>query len=332
MRDTSHISRRDRVLLTERRGFTLVEMTISLGIIAILMVSLGTVVALAGRAVTSSTSGSTAASATARTAVDMITSDLQIALTITEQTSNAVTFTVPARGADVSPEKIRYAWDGVSGHPLTRAYNNGAAVSIADNVMSLNLTYLTKTVSGMSAPPATTSDEQLLASHDGGTGTNIKGRQLTGSSYPGQFFIPTFPTGTVTWGVTRIRIMTTVAAGSPSGNMNIALYAADTNHLPTGGALACGTINTSLLSSSIYRWMDVVLPSPIYGLSTSQGLLIVPTVGTSNGLGTVAYDSTASTSVATFGSTGTSNSGSTWTASSGTNGLQVYIYGTFSTQ
>jgi prepilin-type N-terminal cleavage/methylation domain-containing protein len=329
MRDRSHIPRRGAMCITQS-GFTLIETAISLGIIGILMVSLGSVVALAGRAVTTSTTGSTAASATARTAVDMITSDLEVALTITEQTPTAVTFTVPARGADVSPETMRYAWDGIAGHPLTRKYNSGSAVSIADNVTSLNLTYLTKSVAGMSPPPATTSAEQLLASHDGGTGSNIKPTQPTKTAYPGEYFMPTFPNGTVTWGVTRIKLMATVAFGSPSGNMNVALYAADTNHLPTGSALAAGTIDISQLSNSGYQWFNIVLPSPLYGLPVSQGLVVVATVGTSNGLGEIAYDSTAGTSVAAMGWTTTANTGTTWTALTGTTGLQMYIYGTVS--
>jgi prepilin-type N-terminal cleavage/methylation domain-containing protein len=128
-----------------RPAFTLVEMLVSLSIISIVMLALGSVVVLAGRALTTATSGSASQAALARSAIDMMTSDLEVAISITEQTSTAVTVTVPPRGADISPETIRYAWDGVAGHSLTRQYNSGAALSIADNVTTLNFQFLTRT-------------------------------------------------------------------------------------------------------------------------------------------------------------------------------------------
>src|ERR1700712_5445393 len=104
------------------RGMTLIEMTMSLLISSVLMVALGSSVMIASRAIPSSSTPIDTASTTAE-GLDRLMSELMFAKTVTELTSTAVTFTVADRNADAIDETIRYAWDGIAGHPLTRQYN-----------------------------------------------------------------------------------------------------------------------------------------------------------------------------------------------------------------
>lgn len=65
--------------------------------------------------------------------------DIQLAQSFSENTTTAVTFTVPDRNGDNNPETIRYAWSGNAGDPLTRQYNSGAVVTVAENVHTFHI-------------------------------------------------------------------------------------------------------------------------------------------------------------------------------------------------
>ena len=129
-------------------GFTLIEMLVSIAIMTVLVTGIASAIMLATRAAEGA--GQPAALAEASRVVDQITAELAVALSFSERTNIAVTFTVPDRDSDEAPETIRYAWSGVAGHPLTRTYNGGATQPIAQNVHHFNVTYLLKSL----APPA----------------------------------------------------------------------------------------------------------------------------------------------------------------------------------
>ena len=168
-----------------RAGFTLIEMLLSLTIVSVITVACGSVIALAARSVAGSADTSTTSrSAALRRAADQISSELATALVVSASTANSITFTVPPRNGDLLPETISYAWAG-AGQPITRQYNGGVAVSIADNVQNFNLSYLTKL---SAAPPPVESAEQLLASY---VGAANGWTDMTTSSWECQYFNPT---------------------------------------------------------------------------------------------------------------------------------------------
>ena len=78
----------------------------------------------------------TVASETGRL-LDLMTRDLRLALSFSERTPTAVTFTVPDRDGDGDTETIRYAWETPDGDPatngvapLTMKYNEADAIVI----------------------------------------------------------------------------------------------------------------------------------------------------------------------------------------------------------
>ena len=141
--------------LTRRRGFTLAELVVSMVVMSILMVGLGSAILIASHALPERNT-STDALLEASDVVDGMVGELNCALAFTERSATAVEFTVADRNGDLAPETIRYAWSGVAGNPLTREYNNGSAVTIAQDVHSFKLAYLLNTIEESSEPTAPT--------------------------------------------------------------------------------------------------------------------------------------------------------------------------------
>ncbi|MDP6543811.1 MAG: hypothetical protein QGH60_07440 [Phycisphaerae bacterium] len=135
-------SRRDR-----RRawGFSMMEAVVSVGVTATLMGGMISVMSIASKA---SYNNSEAAENTyqARDTITQITTDLSLAESFTERTSTTAAFKVPDRNGDGLSESVRYVWSGDAGGTLTRQYNGGTIVTIAEDVHHFNLGYITKVV------------------------------------------------------------------------------------------------------------------------------------------------------------------------------------------
>ncbi|HOW18326.1 MAG TPA: prepilin-type N-terminal cleavage/methylation domain-containing protein [Phycisphaerae bacterium] len=130
---------------SRRRGLTLVELVAGLSITAILLLATLSAVTLATRAMPGQ-GDAVATALDSAAAIDMLTADLQYDTSYTEQSENAVTFSVADRNGDQLPETIRYAWSGTPGEPLTRTYNGGPAVRLVDQVREFSLQYEDKLV------------------------------------------------------------------------------------------------------------------------------------------------------------------------------------------
>ena len=126
-------------------GFTLLEMILGLTIMAILLGAMVASIAIATRCVDDQ-SGPAAQTMTAAGALEEINADLSLALRFTERTPGAVTFVVPDRNGDGADETLRYAWSGPPEYQLTRQYNGGPAVVVAEDAQHFNLAYGLKTV------------------------------------------------------------------------------------------------------------------------------------------------------------------------------------------
>ncbi len=126
-------------------GHTLIELLLSVAIMAVLMGAMVISLAVASRALDD---GAGPAGQTRRAAgiVEDMDADLAMALSFTERTPQAVTFTVPDRDGDANSETIRYSWTGPDDGRLLRRVNGGPAVAIAQDVRHFNLTYQLKTI------------------------------------------------------------------------------------------------------------------------------------------------------------------------------------------
>ncbi len=116
-----------------RSGSTLAEMMVALVSASALMVGTASAIFVAVQG-TDTSNTPTSATIDGSVALNDVLSELEFALSFSEQSATAITFTVPDRDGDSNPETIRYAWSGTPGDPLTRQYNGGTAANVAVNV------------------------------------------------------------------------------------------------------------------------------------------------------------------------------------------------------
>lgn len=122
-------------------GYSLMETVISLTSASMLMAGMATSIFVALKSTNVLEGNSQAGLDTTSLLADM--AEVRFALTVSEQTAHAMTFTIADRPSDenTAPETIRYAWSGVSGDPLTWQYNSGATHNMADSVEDFSIGY-----------------------------------------------------------------------------------------------------------------------------------------------------------------------------------------------
>ncbi len=127
------------------RAFTLIEMVISISIVSIIILGMGSALLIAIRALPDAGNAADATIAASEVA-EQLAAELRFAVTFAERTAAIVEFTVADRNGDMASEVIRYAWSGSAGDPLTRQYNGGGIVDIVENVYELQFDHHIKTV------------------------------------------------------------------------------------------------------------------------------------------------------------------------------------------
>ena len=127
-----------------RAGHTLAELAVATVAVSILLAGMGSAIFVTLHAARPGSVPSNAICGSA--AVEEIAGELRSAVSFSQRSATSVQFTVADRNGDASAETIRYAWSGTPGDPLTREYNGGNVVGFVENVNSLGLGYVVKTV------------------------------------------------------------------------------------------------------------------------------------------------------------------------------------------
>ena len=130
-----------------RAGHTLIELVMAMGLAAMLMGGLASTIYISSRALDGAGSAPVQTLSAAET-MDDVMADLQYALSFSERTANAVTFQVPDRDGDDSPETIRYSWSGTPGDPLLMEYNGSAPAVLVNDVQQFDLAGGLRTMTG----------------------------------------------------------------------------------------------------------------------------------------------------------------------------------------
>ncbi|MBK7403696.1 MAG: prepilin-type N-terminal cleavage/methylation domain-containing protein [Phycisphaerales bacterium] len=303
------------------RGFTLIEMVISMAVTTIIMLACASVMVLAARAAQNGMgSGSQVGRVLqAKQAADMIVADVETATTIREQTLTAVTLVVPDRDGDGSPETIRYAWGGVVGDDLTRTYNGTTSV-LAANVSRFSLDHVLR-VAAAGSPVSNTL--RVISANIADTGILLSQYSVTSSNWIAERFTPTLPKGTSSWSVDGVRLYAR-RNGSNTGALKVGLYAADALGRPTGAALGTGSLDITTVGLTP-GWVDIAV-SGASSLDPSAAIVLV--VGTADAAPGYVYYDTVSLDLSKLYSV-SSNGGSSWSLPLSTSALEFTTYGSY---
>jgi prepilin-type N-terminal cleavage/methylation domain-containing protein len=301
-----------------RAGFTLIELTMSIVIVSILLLALGSTLTLTLYA-TGDAATATAKNARSAELADQLCGDLGVALNFTERTASAVTFTVPDRDGDGLPDQLRYA---VVGNLLTRQYQANPAATIASDVRLFNLSYLTRTA------PSVVPVETLLTSFDNpaiGTSTDFA---VDTTYWVSQYFVPAPPAGVSTWAITRVRFRMHAAVSTNDGVLTVQIRTANAAGMATSTILAQQNLYECAMPAA-YGWVDV--PIAVQGLSAGQGVCV--TVGKKSGtagtVGYLQYQDNSATIVPGYYFATSGNSASTWNTPKDRQAMRFYVYGSW---
>lgn len=159
--------------MKQRRGFSLVELVISIGSATVLMAGLTACIIISTSAMRPS--GVAFEEASLAEVQRQITNDLQMATRFTERTATAVTFRVPDRDGDGNEEIIRYAWAGSSGDPLTYEYNGSTAMNLVDAVQTFQFDFATRQILGNGTEAVENTVTYMDVAFEGFSETKSKG-------------------------------------------------------------------------------------------------------------------------------------------------------------
>lgn len=303
------------------RAFTLVEMIVASSVLAILMAGLASAIVVATRALPASPDAKDAVVQGALTAETLI-DELCETTWIIEHTATAITFAVADRDGDGNAERIRYAWSGNAGDPLTRGINGGEEVSVAEDVRQFSIEYTFTSVAEEYPGPLVESSEAVLDQYVGAA--NLRNIFIDGDAWAGQYFEPAgIPPDATGWSVNRVLIKAK-SKDDIDGETLVQLRLADGGNLPTDTILEEHSMYESDLSGN-YTVREFTFDN-VSGLAPTDGLCVVLQFASGN-------DAAAMIQYDRGGGTGllwTEDAGESWILEAGRS-LQYIAYGTWTT-
>lgn len=320
--------RQSRPILSRARrrrsgAFTLLEVVLCVAVLVLMVAATHSVTSIAARASATSTS-TTGATLDVQAAMTVIDGELRYALTVTELTSTnnaaAITFTVPDRTGDGSPDTVRYSWAG-AGTPLQRTFNGGTPVDLIPALQEFTLARDAR----VEPNPQTWTygPETLLWSYD--SNANLLTQTITSTAWLGQSFSPTLPANATAWSITRVKFQAR-AHNSSAGQTNVQLRTTDSSKLPASTVIQQVTLLESSLTSN-YAWTQVNF-SGVTGLAPGQTLAFVFKWISDNESADVLIQGSNANGGAGTAIFGTDSAG--WTSQAGKDVL-LYIYGAVQT-
>lgn len=147
-----------------RRAFTLIEMALSMSLVGIVLISLGTMLALTMEAAPQPDDPATI-TRDAAFPLDLITEEISSAVSIVSVSPHAIRFRTADRNGDDLPETITYEWSGKEGTPLTRTINAEKPVDLIQSVFDVDFsaTLQTHSLTTTGAGSSTNFDHELSA-------------------------------------------------------------------------------------------------------------------------------------------------------------------------
>lgn len=246
--------------LTTRRtaAFSLLEMVLSLTVLAIVFAAVGSVFVLAAKVIPAP--GSALASGTEQSrALSRLVEDLETAKFITEHSANSVTMVLDDRTGDGLPDRYRYAWSGKPGAPLTLSINGTAPVTVGEDVQHFVIS-LGTTPETFSVPATTTtSNEQALYSRI--TPTEDKHETIDDKHSVGQLIFPSLPPEAISYRITHVRYRARTKENDHTGQAYVRLRGVS-GQLPDTSVLCEELVLESDLGEE-FQWVTTTFRAPV---------------------------------------------------------------------
>lgn len=307
---------------TTCRGFTLVELVVSMAIMATIMLAIGSVMLLAARAMPDANSPARASIAAAGAVEQMIT-ELQYAVSVNQRSSKMIEFAVADRDGNDVPEIIRYEWSGTSGDPLTRCYNAGTPANVLADVHEFNLSYDLETIT-TEIPEANESPRTTLLTYS--SAQDLHDYPIKDTEWYAEYFMPGLPADAVSWSVSSV-VLHGKIDGPVDGEARVQLQLPTVGNCPSGVVLEEKTLlESTLLSGYLEQEFQF---SGTEGLSPEQGLNIV-VKWTSNGTACKLWGRDKNVTATNTGLGRSSDWGASWVSLPGQS-LLFTVHGTVTT-
>ncbi len=303
-----------------RPGFTLLELTMSLVVTAIILGALTSAMLLASQIIPNE-DGPAEATIAANEIAQQFAGELYYAHTVTKRSAHEVTFWVADRGGDLTPETIRYAWSGEPGDPLTRQYNDGDPAAVLDNVQHMDLTYEVREITEEIPSLPNESAEMKLAAYEGLI--DLRDSRVTSNNWIGQCFQPILPPDILSWRITRVRVQAQKTGGKGGVSM-VQLRPADGNGKPSSTVLVEVPMYESDLSKG-YAWQELSFGNAPWMGPSQELCVVIRQIGKGGSSAEISYDNQGG-----LGLVRSTDGGATWTRQTGMSML-YHAYGTMTT-
>lgn len=249
---------------TARRGFTLAEAAVTVGVSSIILVGMGAALAMSVTGVDRGDDASARANERARVAA-MIADDAAVATAIATPDVNRLIFTVPDRTGDALTDTITYVYDPAT-LTLRRGLNAQTPVQIADRLTGISFLPSVRTAT------LGAGNEVVLASFVDVPGASSNTKEAPAGTALAQIVRPDLPSDAKSWGITRVQLRLQ-GVGTPGGLFTISIMRTDNSWRPTGAALWQATMSESSLPPTP-DWRTYTV-SGVDGLDVNQPIAIV---------------------------------------------------------
>ncbi len=250
------------------RGHSLLELVLSLVLLGIIASSVGSAVMFASSASPDEDSFEVTIAIDSRV-ISQIAEDLAVAKYVIEREKGSVTIVVADRTGDGNPDRVRYAWSGAAGDPLTYQLNENNAYNLIDSVETFELVYVI-TEKSAPLPVATYYDDETLIDQYDETGSSTE-RGIKYASPAGQIVTPALSDDSLGFKPTRIAYYSSYK--TPTDGEFLIELRDRAGNVPGTTVYGSNTSFESTLTAS-ENWNSFMLSQPAF-VSNDQDIAIV---------------------------------------------------------
>ncbi len=307
-----------------RRGYSLVELTVASAIASLLLLAVASAVVLASHALPAR-DGPAVRAADASRAYERLTSEIAYAVAVIEQDPQAVTLLLARRNGETDPRRVRWAWAGTGGDPLTRQVNDNDPLIVLEDVADFQLQYDHQLVTWTYEAAPQLGPEQVIAREIGVSEHDTW--RIETDRWMGQYILPELDDDVLAWRPTEIAVVLRRSNLLGNASTLFQLRSATLHRRPTGAVLTQGVFPGALLDLlSSLSWRNIAFNDDAE-LLPGQAVVVtaVHPNNTSSHAATIQYNAPSSSSPIR-GLVWTTDAGSSW-GYSNNHELRHYLYG-----